>query len=98
MEDAVLNNKTNDEDEEDEDEEAVDMEAFEESGMLDDGQVNAVLFELFFVIASILRRFLMWNHLNSCQKVWELMMILYILAHMICISLTINIIKLLAYG
>lgn len=41
MEDAVLNDKTNDE--EDDDEEAADMEAFEESGMLDDAQATAIV-------------------------------------------------------
>lgn len=46
MEDAILKDKTNDDDNdegEDDDEEAADMEAFEESGMLDDAQATTVL-------------------------------------------------------
>ena len=40
MEEAALNDEKNDDGEDDEDdEEAADMEAFEESGMLDDEQV-----------------------------------------------------------
>jgi ubiquitin-like-conjugating enzyme ATG3 len=38
MEEAALNDEKNDDEDED-DEEAADMEAFEESGMLDDEQV-----------------------------------------------------------
>lgn len=44
MEEALLNNKNNDErdddDDDDDDEEAADMEAFEESGMLENDEVN----------------------------------------------------------
>lgn len=44
MEDAILNNKTNEDDDEDEeDEEAADMEEFEEKGLLDDEQATVVL-------------------------------------------------------
>lgn len=39
MEDALANTKSDDEENDDDDEEAADMEAFEESGMLDDDQV-----------------------------------------------------------
>lgn len=42
MEDAAENNEKNDSDEDDDDEEAVDMEAFEESGMLDTDQVKPI--------------------------------------------------------
>lgn len=47
MEDAVLNNKTNenddDEDDDDDDEEAADMEEFEEQGLLNDAQQAVVI-------------------------------------------------------
>lgn len=39
MEDAMKNSEENDDDDDDDDEEAADMEAFEESGMLEDDQV-----------------------------------------------------------
>lgn len=44
MEDAAERNEKNDgdEDDDDDDEEAVDMEAFEESGMLETDQVNLI--------------------------------------------------------
>lgn len=44
MEDALLNDVNNEEnDEDDEDEEAADMEAFEESGMLENDEVCTML-------------------------------------------------------
>lgn len=47
MEEAALfdkhNDEDDDEDDDDDDEEAADMEAFEESGMLDDAQTNTIV-------------------------------------------------------
>lgn len=40
MEDALANAKSDDDEDDDDDEEAADMEAFEESGMLDNDQVH----------------------------------------------------------
>lgn len=47
MEDALANAKSDDDEEDDDDEEAADMEAFEESGMLDNDQVCKIRLSLY---------------------------------------------------
>lgn len=56
MEEAALSNTTNDEGdnkEEDDEEAAEDMEAFEESGLLESDQVNLIIF-IYYIIALII--------------------------------------------
>lgn len=52
MEDALANEKADDDEDDDDDEEAADMEAFEESGMLDNDQVHMAicLFYIYYLL------------------------------------------------